>query len=87
MMLWRKEGSASSQLVVNGHLLLLCFLAGDGFRGHGGELAHAASGALDRLGDPAAGTLHGAVFSFAVEVTACRVTGGFDLLGDGGSGG
>jgi hypothetical protein len=27
------------------------------------------------------------VFSFAVEVTACRVTGGFDLLGDGGSGG
>ena len=77
----------ASQLVVNRHLLLLLsFVAGDSVRGHGSELAHAALCALDGLGDPAAGTLHGAVFGFAIEGTAHCVTGGFDLLGDGGCG-
>ena len=64
-------------------LLLLSFVAGDSVRGHGGELAHATLGALDRFGDSAAGTLHGAVFCFAIEGTAHCVAGGFDLLGDG----
>jgi hypothetical protein len=76
-----------SQLVVNGHLLLLCLFAGDSVGGHGGELAHAAFGAFDRLGDPAAGAFHGTVFGLAVQGTAHCIPGGFDLLSDGGCGG
>jgi hypothetical protein len=65
------------------NILRLSRLRDNSLGGLSSKFAHAALGALDGLGDSAAGALHGAVLFFAVDGTADGRASGFDLLGDG----
>lgn len=68
-------------------LLGLLLLFAGSLSGVGSELAHAALGALDSLGDAATGALHCALLAFAEDGTADGFAGSVDLVCDGGGGG
>jgi hypothetical protein len=65
------------------NLLRLSRLRDNSLRSLSSKLAHAALGALNGFGDPAAGALHGAVLFFAVDGAADSRASGFDLLDNG----